>query len=167
LREFLKGKKTMPPRETDRSSDAHSNHTDKRTAPNCLDLIRLISSQQSKEALSVTSNAQDKGKRPAPQEESERPVCEDGKPLEKLQLDPEREFLLGGMQGDSTSRRIRAEDLARMSPSEQVDWCVRGGIVEAFGSSDDRTIVSAVMDMLRNRQIGLIMRCSILKSLGL
>ena len=71
------------------SEVVHSN----RAAPNSIDFLRLIA----------------EGKRSASQEENERPVGEDGEPLVKLQLDPKRECLLGGMpRGDraSTSGRM-------------------------------------------------------------
>jgi hypothetical protein len=163
----------MPFSETNRPSDSHSKHTDNRTRPAPLDLLRLIASQQSKETLSVPSSAQDKGKRPASQEEDERLVGEDGKPLEKLQMVPEREFLLGGMwnfwrRGDqaSTSGRMRAEDLARMSPDELVDWSVRGGLREAIGPDGDRTFVPVVMDMLETDRIDDLVRRGIEGGIG-
>jgi cytokinin dehydrogenase len=40
---------------------------------------------------------------------------------EKLQLNPEREFLLGGVNQASTSRDTQAQALDQMSPSEQVE----------------------------------------------
>ena len=117
----------------DLSSDTHSN----REASDQRDFLRLLA----------------KGKRPASQEENKIPVGEDGKPLAKLQLDPKREGLLGGMhRGDQarTSGRMRAEDLARMSASEQVNWCVQGGLAQAFGPDGDSALAPV---MLRNNQI--------------
>jgi hypothetical protein len=168
------GEETMPFNETKRPSDAHSNHPEQRTKPAPLDLLRLTSSQQSKDTSSATSSAQDKGKGPASQEKNERAVGENGKPLEKLKLasvsTPEHPILPGGMRrgGDqaSTSRSIRAEDFARMPASEQVDWCLRGGIAKAFGPDGDRTLVSSAIQMLRNEQIDSDARFGIIKVIG-
>ncbi len=51
------------------------------------------------------------------------------------------------------SRGMRAEDLARMSPDEQIEWCVRGGIVKAFGLDGDMTFITAINDILRNYRV--------------
>jgi hypothetical protein len=122
--------------EINRTSDVHSNHV----APTRRDLLRLIA----------------EGKRPALPQENEILVGEDGKPLEKLQLDPERECLLGGMpRGDqgSTSRLIRAEDLARMSTDEQIIWCLDGGLADALGPDGDKAFVPVIFNILENNQI--------------
>ncbi len=131
---FIERKKAMPFNETNRLSDTHSDHIDKRTAPNRLDYLRLISSQRSKETLSISSNAQDKGKNPASYQENDpyrgRAVGEDGKPIPRtVELasvsTPEHPILAGGMRrgNDQASMRrsIRAEDLAQMPANERVD----------------------------------------------
>src|SRR5690349_16434224 len=97
------------------------------------DFLRPTASQE-KDTSSVPSSARDKGKGPASQEENERAVGENGRPVPRtVELTSvstrEHPILPGGMLsfwglGDraSMSRVTRAEDLAQMSASEQVDW---------------------------------------------
>jgi serine/threonine protein kinase len=95
-----KKEKIMGFSEINRPSDVHSNHA----APNRIDLLRLIA----------------EGKRPALPEENERPVGENGKPLEKLQLasisTPEHPILPGGMQA---LRKLLRGDSSRGSDTEK------------------------------------------------
>jgi hypothetical protein len=138
---------------SDMPSEAHLNHREIRTTPNRLDLLRLIA----------------KEKRPALPQENEIPISEHDKPLEKLQLLPEREFLLGGMlRGDraSTSGRIRAEDLARMSPDEQMMWCIDGGLAKALGPDGDKSFVPVIFGILNNDQIDRWVREGAAKGFG-
>ena len=133
-----------------------------------------------------------------------RLLCSQEQKPEKLQLLPEREFLLGGMpkwrwmkarhDGEastsrdtqaqdadqrsaseqverrghqaSAGRSMRAENLARMSPDEQVSWCMRGGLAEALGPSGDRAFIPVIKDILRNRQIGYSMLKELLHAIG-
>ena len=93
-----------------------------------------------------------------------------GQNPEKLQLLPEREFLLGGMPGSdraSTSGRIRAEDLASMLADEQITWCMRGGLAEALGpDGDSNAFAPVILGMLNNRQISDGVRKGIFMAMG-
>ncbi len=60
-----------------------------------------------------------------------------------------------------------SEALARMSPSEQVDWCVQGGIAKAFGTGGDRRLAPVILDILRNEQIDWRVRDGILEAIEL
>jgi hypothetical protein len=140
---------------SDKLSETHAKHAEMRQGQN-LDLLRLIS----------------EGKRPASQEENERPVGEDGQPLEKLQLAPERDILRGGMPNwwwkrddqasTSTGRRddrVRrkkvaqvVKDLSKMFPWEHVDWCLKhGGIEVAFRPNGYPELRPVIMNMLKDR----------------
>ncbi len=99
-----------------------------------------------------------------------RSASAQGQNPEKLQLLPEREFLLGGMPGSdraSTSGRIRAEDLASMSADEQITWCMRGGLAEALGpDGDSNAFAPVILGMLNNRQISDGVRKGIFMAMG-
>jgi hypothetical protein len=143
----LKGKKTMGLR--DMSSDTNSN----REASNQRDFLRLIA----------------KGKRPASQEKNKRPVGEDGQPLAKLQLLPEREFLPGGMPGGdraSTSGYVSPEVLARMSADEKIMWCMDGGLAKALGPDGDNASVPVIFGILKDGQIESLVRRGAAEGLG-
>ena len=165
--------------EINMSLEAHSNPQHLKIRSKSLDLSRPTTSQPQKDISLLASSAQDKGKGLASPDEIDphngRAIGEDGKPVPRtVELasvsTPEHPVLLGGglnWSKASTSRGARAEDLAGMSPDKQVAWFVHGGIAEAFGPDGDRTLVPAIMNMLRNPKIGYLFRLSAVKTLGL
>jgi hypothetical protein len=148
------------------TNEASSSRSDRQSA------IQIEDYSSENKVVTVPSDTQDKRKGSASQEGNERAGDENDEPLERLELasdsTPEKLRLLGGMRGryDQTRREARAEDLAQMSPSEHVDWCVHGGIAEAFRPDGDRTLIPAIKDMLRDERIARRVRKGIAEGIG-